>query len=182
MGGDGRNQRCCCGSTKTTDRCCGVTLELSDTEMAKSFLATESRQAALRLILLSEDERLDLFDGMLDLPGRHASLQLALPEPLHPELDGLRGAMDADVDPDAANERLAAALGHIDTPVQRADLARAVLALVAGGDLNPAVADAALLDLDCYPTSALLRTSLLRSLGVPVGARDSRARFLVASR
>lgn len=180
MSAVGRNQSCRCGSRKATEDCCPVPGGTLDADLAESFLATEARQAALRLILLSEDERLDLFDEMLDLPARHLSLQLPVLEQLALEFGTLCDASAAGSD--TAHQGLAAALERVDTPVQRADLARAVLSLAASGDIAPAVADAALLDLDCHPTSAILRTSLLHSLAVPFGGRSTRARLLVTSR
>jgi hypothetical protein len=177
----GRNQPCRCGSKKKTKHCCGVPHGPSETELAKAFLAAQARDAARRLIRLSEDELHDLFDEMLDLPEEHLSLQLRLPKLLSPELEALRYAVDDD-DPDAADEHLAAALKQVDNPLQRAGLARAVIALSDDGAIDAAVADAAILDLDSHGTSALTRTSLLHALSVSVGASRTPAGLLVVSR
>jgi len=177
----GRNQPCRCGSKKKTKHSCGVPNGPSDAELAKAFLAAEARGAARRLIRLSEDELHELFDEMLDLPEQHLSLQLPLPKLLAPELEALRYAIDDD-DPDAADEHLAPALKRVDDPLQRAGLARAVLALAANGAIDAAVADAAILDLDSHGTSALIRTSLLNALSVSVGASRTPAGLLVVSR
>ncbi len=174
------------GANKQSDEsrrsCAAPSGSPDDIERAQGLLAAQGREAAVRLILLSEDERLDLFDEMIGLPGRHPSLQFPLPEALAPDfdVDALRDTIEDD--PDAASERLAAALERLDTPLQRARLAGAVLALAATGEVRPAVADAALLDLDCHPTSAMLCTSLLHSLSLTAGVRGTRARLLVASR
>ena len=137
--------------------------------------------AARRLIRLPEDELHELFDEMLDLPERHLSLQLPLPKLLPPDLETVRYAIDDD-DPDAADEHLAPALKRVDNPLQRAGLARAVLALADSGAIAPAVADAAILDLDSHGTSALIRASLLHALSVSVGASRTPAGLLVVSR
>jgi hypothetical protein len=177
----GRNQPCRCGINKKTKHCCGVPHGPSDTELAKAFLASEARHAARRLIQLPEDELHELFDQMLDLPEQHLSLQLPLPKLIPPELEALRYAIDDD-DPDTADEHLGPALKRVDNPQQRAGLARAVLALASNGAIDPAVADAALLDLDSHGTSALMRTSLLHALSVSIGASCTPAGLLVVSR
>jgi hypothetical protein len=143
-------------------------------------LADQARSAARRLIRLSEDELGELFDEMLDLPEQHLSVQLPLPKLLPPELEALRYVIDND-DPDAADEHLEPALRLVDKPVQRAGLARAVLALVASGAIDAAVADAAVVDLDSHGSSALIRTSLLHALSVSVGASRTPAGLLVVS-
>jgi hypothetical protein len=176
----GRNQPCPCGSKKKAKHCCGVPHGPSDAELAKAFLAKESRHAAARLIRLPEDELHALFDVMLDLPERYLSLQLPLPKLLPPELEALRCAIDDD-DPDAAHEQLGSALRCVDNPQQRAGLARAVLALVDRGAIDQGVADTAIVDLD-YDTSALMGTSLFHALSVSVGASPTPAGLLVVSR
>jgi hypothetical protein len=176
----GRNQPCPCGSNKKTKHCCGVPHGPSDTELAKAFLATQARDAARRLIRLSEDELHELFDEILDLPEKHLSLQLPLPKLLPPELEALRYAIDDD-DPDAADEHLGPALRRVDNPLQRAGLARAALALTASGAIETAVADAAIVDLDSHGNSALMRTSLLHALSVSVGASLTPGGLLVVS-
>ena len=177
----GRNQACRCGSKKKTKHCCGVPHGPSDTELAKAFLATQARSAARRIIRLSQDELHELFDEMLDLPEQNLSLQLPLPKLLRPELEALRTAIDDD-DPDAIDEHLEPALKHVDKPLQRAGLARAVLTLAASGAIKTAVADAAIVDLDSHGSSALMRASLLHALSVSVGATRTPAGLLVVSR
>jgi len=177
----GRNQPCRCGSNKKTKHCCGVPHGPSDTELAKAFLATQAHEAAHRLIRLSEDDLQDLFDEMLDLPEQHLSLQLPLPKLLPPELETLRYAINDD-DVDAVDEHLEPALKQADNPLQRASLARAVLALVDNGTIDTAVADAAIVDLDSHEMSSFLRTSLLHALSVSVGASRTPSGLLVVSR
>ena len=181
MSAIGRNQPCRCGSKKKTKHCCGVPHGPSDTELAKAFLATQARDAARRLIRLSEDELHEHFDDMLDLPEQHLSLQLPLPKLLSPELEALRYAIDDD-NVDAVDEHLEPALKQVDTPLQRAGLARAVLALAENNAVDTTVADAAIVDLDSHDTSSLLRTSLLHALSVSVGASRTPSGLLVVSR
>ena len=181
MSAIGRNQSCRCGSKKKTKHCCGVPQGPSETELAKAFLATEARQAARRLIRLTEDELHDIFDEMLDLPEQHLSLQLPLPKLLPPELEALRYAIDDD-DTDAADEHIEPALKRVDNPIQRAHLARAVLALADSGVVERHVAEAAIVDLDSHGSSALIRTSLLHALSVSVGASRTPAGLLIVSR
>jgi hypothetical protein len=177
----GRNQPCRCGSKKKTKHCCGVPHGPSQAELAKAFLATQARDAARRLIQLSEDDIHELFDQMLDLPEKHLSLQLPLPKVLSPELEALRHAID-DNDLDALDEHLELALKQVDNPLQRANLARAVLALAENNAIDTAVADAALVDLDSHDTSSLVRYSLLHALSVSVGASRTPSGLLVVSR
>jgi hypothetical protein len=176
----GRNQPCRCGSKKKTKHCCGVPHGPSESELAKAFLATQARQAAFRLIQLSEDDLHQLFDQMLNLPEEHLSLQLPLPKLLSPELEALRYAIDDD-DIDSVDEHLGPALQQVDNPLQRASLARAVLALVENKAIDTAVADAAIVDLDSHDTSELLRYSLLHALSVSVGASRTPSGLLVVS-
>jgi len=176
----GRNERCRCGSGKKTKRCCGVQHGPSDTELAKAFLATHGREAARRLVQLPTDEIHELFDEMLDLPVRHLALQLPLPRLFPPELEALRYAIDDD-DPDSTDEFVESALTHVDTPQQRAGLARAVLDLAGSGVIDPAVADTAIVDLDSR-SSALMRMSLLHAVSVSVGASRTPSGLVVVSR
>lgn len=181
MSAIGRNQPCRCGSKKKTKHCCGVPHGPSEAELAKAFLATQARQAAFRLIRSSEDDLHEIFDEMLDLPERHLSLHLPLPKLISPELEALRYAIDDD-DLDALDEHLEPALKQVDNPLQRAGLARAVLALAENNAIDTAVADAAIVDLDSHDTSSLLRASLLHALSVSVGASRTPAGLLVVSR
>jgi hypothetical protein len=181
MSAIGRNQPCRCGSKKKTKHCCGVPKGPSEAELAKAFLATEARNAARRLIRLDRDEIHDLYDEMLDLPERHLSLQLPLPKLLSPELEDLRHAIDDD-DLDSVDEHLEPALRRVDNPLQRARLARIMLALGKDGVIDSALVDTAIVDLDSHDTSALIRISLLHALSVSVGASRTPAGLLVVSR
>jgi hypothetical protein len=180
MSAIGRNQPCRCGSGKKTKRCCGVRHGLSDAELAKAFLATQGRQAARRLVQLPTDEIHALFDEMLDLPGRHLSLQVPLPRLFPPELEALRVAIDDD-DCDTTDELLDSAMARVDTAQRRASLVRTVLDLADSGIIDGALADTAIVDLDSR-SSALMRMSLLHAVSVSVGASRTPSGLLVVSR
>jgi hypothetical protein len=176
----GRNQPCRCGSKKKTKHCCGVPHGPSDIEMAKAFLAAESRSAARRLVALRTAEVHQLFDEIPELPARHLSLQLSLPRLLTPELEALRHAID-ERDTDAVEHQIEPALALIDKPLRRAELARAVLDLANAHVIDAALADVALLDLDLR-SSTLVRASLLHALAVSIGASRTPSGLLVVSR
>ena len=84
MSAIGRNEPCPCGSGKKAKRCCGARRGPSDAELAKAFLATRSREAAVRLVRHGLDEIHELFDEMLELPGRHLALQVQAETPRLP--------------------------------------------------------------------------------------------------
>ena len=178
MSAIGRNQPCRCGSRKKTKHCCGVPNGPSETDLARAFLASEAREAARRLICLPEDELDEIFADVLDLPEQHLSLQLPLPTVLTPEYEGLRQAIEDD-DPYAFHEHIEAALRRVDSPEQRAGLARNVLELSEAGTIDPDVTDAALLDLDSPDAPAFMRASVFRALSVSVGASCTPAGLLI---
>jgi hypothetical protein len=80
----------------------------------------------------------------------------------------LRSAINDD-DADEFEQALPDALAQADTPMVRADLARAVLALRESGRVSEEVAAAALLDLDSE-AEALVREALVAALAVQCGA------------
>lgn len=180
MSTTGRNDRCRCGSGKKTKRCCGVRSGPSERELAKAFLATHKRRAALQLFGIRRVVFDELFNEMLDLPARYLSLQLRLPRLLSPELEALRRAIDDD-DDGAIDEQLEPALSRLDTPEQRAEIARAVLSLVDDRSVTDRVGAIAMVDLASHP-SGLMRSGLLQALSVSVGAARTPSGLLVISR
>lgn len=180
MSAIGRNERCRCGSGKKVKRCCGVRHGPSATELAKAFLATAGREAVHRLARLSSGEFHELFDAMLYLPVGHMALQVPLPRLFPPELDALRSVVE-DND-DASDELLDAAVAFVDTPGQRAVLARTVLDLARSGVIDEAVADVAIVDLDLRRESAFMRVSLIAAISVLAGAMRTPSGLLVAAR
>jgi SEC-C motif len=170
MAGVGRNQPCGCGSGIKAKRCCGVRRGPSGRELAKAFLVEQRRASSpvLRRAINDVDDLVDLYEAVAELPRRDLSCQLRLPRLLSPELERLRSAI-ADDDADAIGAALPEALAQVDSPVVRADLARAVLAMRAAGRVTEEVAAAALLDLDS-DADALVREALVAALAVDCGA------------
>lgn len=178
MSAIGRNQPCGCGSGKKTKRCCGLRRGPCDAELDKAFLAGVGRESGLRLTHLERYELGELFDRVVELPQHHPSLQLRLPRIFGPELEALRYAI-LDKELDRAYADLGKIMTHLDTPTQRVQLARAVLDL--GDQLDPQVADAAIVDL-ASRSLALLRASLIQALSVSAGTSSTPAGLLVLSR
>src|SRR4051812_44061879 len=128
MGATGRNEQCGCGSGRKAKRCCDVQRGPSEADLARAFLAGQVVPAARVLSRCSDDELDDLQSEMLELPTIDPSLQIPRPRLLTPDVDRLlvaveEGALD---DIDAA---LPAVLARADTPLARAELARAMLTL-----------------------------------------------------
>lgn len=173
----GRNEPCPCGSGRKAKRCCGVPGGPSEESLARAFLAHASRGAAGELGRLPDAELLDLFEGLWELPAVGLSLQVELPKLLSPALNRLCDAVAED-DPDP--ELLDAAVGAIDTPLERARLARAVIAQAQAKAIDERLADAALIDLGS-DSRQLLRAGLLEAVAVRVGAARTPAGILLAA-
>jgi SEC-C motif len=159
----GRNQPCPCGSGRKAKRCCGVQGGPSES-LARVLLAHAWREAAWELCHVSDREFDDLLDRVPELP-----------ELLSPALDRLCEAFAAD-DPDAAEGPFGELLGALDVPLERARLARGVIALRAAGGLEAKLAAAAVIDL-ASGSRGLLGASLVQAVAVRAGA----ARALPAS-
>lgn len=93
-----------------------------------------AREAAAELARVSDARVDELLDELPGLPARDLSLHVELPKLVSPALDRLRDAV-ADDDPAAAQEPFGEIVREIDTPFERARIARAVLALCARGKL-----------------------------------------------
>ena len=179
MAQQGRNERCGCGSGRKVKRCCGVRRGPSEAELAKAFLYQQARAAALVLDARSDDEVVGLLDEAVGLPRQDVSMQLPLPGLLSPALERLRAAV-ADDDPDEVAAVLPAVLAEVDTPIVRAGLVRAVLALRDAGRVSDAVAAAVVVE-QASRSTTLLRASLLAAVAVSVGAATTPAGLLVVS-
>jgi hypothetical protein len=175
----GRNQPCPCGSGLKAKRCCGVRGGPSREGLARALLAHASREAAWELRRVSDREFDRLVDELPGLPELDLSLQAELPKLLSPAIDRLCDAFAAD-DPDAASEPFDELLGAIDTPLERARLARAVIALRAAGRLDAELAATALIDL-ASESCALVAASLLQAVAVRAGAARTPAGILLAA-
>jgi hypothetical protein len=149
----------------------------SEESVARAFLAHASRRAAAELRRLSDAELLDLFEGLWELPSVDLSVQVELPKLLSPVLDRLCAAV-ADDDPDA--ELLDVAVAAIDTPIERARLARAVIAQARANKIGDRLADAAVVDLGS-DSRQLLRAGLLEAVAVRVGVARTPAGILLAA-
>ncbi|MBA2273188.1 MAG: SEC-C domain-containing protein [Actinobacteria bacterium] len=168
MGKPRRNDQCTCGSGRKVKHCCGVRSGPSEAALAKAFLSAQARAAAVDLISLGEADLARLYGELFDLPEHDLSLMTPLPEVFTSDLARLCRAA-ARMDPDATDAALPGVLARADTPVARAALARAVIALRDSGQLDDKLAAGALVDLDSR-SSALMRASLIQSVLVEVGA------------
>jgi SEC-C motif len=175
----GRNDRCPCDSGRKAKRCCGVDRGPSEESLARAFLAHASREAAWELRDVPDAEFERLCDEVPELPELDLSLHAELPKLLSPALDRLCEAFAAD-DPDAASEPFGELLAAIDTPLERARLARAVIALRASGGLDGKLAAAALIDL-ASGSRGLLGASLVQAAAVRAGAARTPAGVLLAA-
>lgn len=173
----GRNEPCPCGSGRKAKRCCGVGGGPSEESLARAFLTHASREAAGELRRLPDAELLELFEELWELPAVHLSLQVELPKLLSPALNRLCDAV-ADDDPDP--ELLDAAVAAIDTPTERARLARAVIAQAEAEAIDGMLANSALLDLGS-DSRHLLRAALLEAVAVWVGTARTPAGLRLAA-
>ena len=128
MAGPGRNDPCPCGSGRKVKRCCGQHRGPGEDELARAYLAHHARDAARRLRHLDDDELRELFDDLIELPELDLALTTTLPQLLTPDLQRLFDAVKAD-DPDAGAEVTPRILDQLDTPVERARLARTIIHL-----------------------------------------------------
>jgi hypothetical protein len=166
--GPGRNEPCPCGSGRKTKRCCGQQRGPAQDDLARAFLATHARQAAGRLRRLNDDELEDLFDDLIELPELDLALTLTLPQVRSPEIDRLLEAAAND-DIDAGAELIPKITQQLDTPTERARIARVVLSLRDTGRLGPLLAAAAIIDLDSR-SRTLIRACLIQSIFIHAGA------------
>ncbi len=179
MAAQGRNERCRCGSGRKVKLCCGVRRGPSDAELAKAFLAGQARSAAMTLAGLSPDELRELHGEMVELPRLESSLQVPVPRLVTPAVDAMLQAVEDD-DVEALEEALPAVLASVDTPLQRARLARAVIELRDAGRLSAPVAAAALLDLGSPELHTFVTTGLVQSAMVALGATRTPGGLVVA--
>ncbi len=173
----GRNEPCPCGSGRKAKRCCGIERGPSEESLARAFLSHAAREGARWTSHLSDEEFDALFDDLWLLPAADLSLQVELPKLFSPELSRLGEAV-ADDDPDPL--LLDAVARELDTPLERARLARAVIAKAEAGVIARRLASAALLDL-ASDSRMFLRTALLEAIAVKVGVADTPAGIQLAA-
>lgn len=179
MASQGRNQPCRCGSGRKAKFCCGVTRGPSEADLAKAFLAGQARRAAGALARFSSDEFRELHGEMAELPGLHSSLQVPLPRLVTPAVEALLQAVEDD-DVDALEQALPAVLATVDTPLERARLARAVVELRDAGRVPVPVAATALVDLGSPQLDTLVTAGLVRAAMVALGAARTPGGLLVS--
>ncbi len=180
MAGVGRNQLCPCGSGAKSKRCCGVPRGPSERDLARAYLSEQCRAAVrvLRRAIDEPDDLVGLYTQVAELPRLDLRLQLSLPRILSPALERLRSAIAAE-DPDGFDDALPAALAEVDSPIARAQLARAVAALRDEGRIPPDVAAAAVLDLDGVG-DVMIREALVTALAVDSGAARTPSGLILA--
>jgi len=179
MGAAGRNEHCRCGSGRKAKRCCGVQRGPSEADLARAFLAGQVRPAARALRGCSDDELEDLQAEMLELPTIDTSLQLPLPRLLTPDVDRLLLAIEEE-NLDDIDDALPTVLARLDTPMARAELARAVLALRDRNRIDPKVAAAALIELSAPKSQRLVSSAVVQAAAVVVGDVATPGGLLVA--
>ncbi len=167
MPGPGRNQPCACGSRRKTKHCCGQQRGPGQDDLARAFIAGHAHEAAGRLRRLNDDELEDLFDDMIELPERDLRLALTLPQIHSPEIERLLDAAAND-DTDTGDELIPTITRQLDTPTERARIARVVLELRDTGRLDPLLAAAAIIDLDSH-SRALIRACLIQAIFIHAG-------------
>jgi hypothetical protein len=174
----GRNDPCPCGSGRKAKHCCGVARGPAERELARAFLATEARAAALSLAGAAESELEELWDELLDAPALDLSLHFPFPKLVPPEVARLVEAIE-DGDEDEEDEALENVLDRLDSTVVRAALATALLTLRDAGRIAPRVAAVAFVDLDSR-SRAFVRSSLLQAAAVQAGVAQTPGGLVVA--
>jgi hypothetical protein len=167
MPGPGRNQPCPCGSGRKVKRCCEQQRGPSDTQLERAYIAQHAHCAASEIGDLPTRTLAELWRGLTELPDIDLSLVVPLPTVITPELEQLLQAARND-DPDSADEVIDTVVDTIDTPQQRAALARAVINLRNNGKLSRRQAAAAIIDLESR-SQTLLRNSLINAIFIKTG-------------
>jgi hypothetical protein len=175
----GRNVLCSCGSGRKVKRCCGVARGPSEQSLALAFLRTAAREAAGPARRLSEIEFAARLGELVDLPCLDLSLQVELPKLLSPALGRLCEAIAED-DELAGAAVLDGVLDELDTPVERARLARSVIALRDAGRCDRLLAAVALIDL-ASGSRQLLCASVIQAIAVRAGVARTPGGVLLAA-
>ena len=168
MARPGRNDPCPCGSGRKVKRCCGEHRGPGEDDLARAYLAHHARDAARRLRHLDDEELRELFDDLIELPELDLALTITLPQLLTPDLQHLFDAIKAD-DVDAGAEVTPRILDQLDTPVERARLARTIIHLRDTKRIDSLLAAAAIIDLDSR-SRTLIRACLIQSIFIHAGA------------
>ena len=175
----GRNALCSCGSGRKVKRCCGIARGPSEQSLALAFLRAAAREAAGPAGAVSETDVAELLGELVDLPCLDLSLQVELPQVLSPMLGRLCRAI-ADDDELAGEAVLDAVLDELDTPLERARLARAVIAARDAGRCDRLLAAVALIDL-ASGSRQLLCASVIQAVAVRAGVARTPAGIVLAA-
>jgi hypothetical protein len=175
----GRNELCSCGSGRKVKRCCGVLRGPSEESLARAFVRAAARDAAGLVGGASDVEFGRLLDELVDVPCVDLSLHAELPKLLSPELGRLCAAIAED-DELAGDAVLNGVLDELDTPLERARLARAVIAARDAGRMERRLAAVALVDL-ASGSRRLLCASVIRAVAVRAGVARTPAGILLAA-
>jgi hypothetical protein len=167
MARPGRNDPCPCGSGRKVKRCCEQHRGPGEDDLARAYLAHQARDAARRLRSLDDDKLDELFDDLIELPELDLALTITLPQLLTPDLQHLFDAVKSD-DLDAGAEVTPRILDQLDTPIERARLARTIINLRDTKRLESLLAAAAIIDLDSR-SRVLLRASLVHAAFIRTG-------------
>src|SRR5829696_10133862 len=179
MAKTGRNEPCGCGSGLKAKRCCGVTRGPSDDSLAVAFLMGAARDVAELAGSLSEREFALLLAELVDLPCLDLSLQVELPKLLSPALGRLCEAIAED-DELAGEAVFDEVLDELDTPLERARLARAVIAARDAGRCGRLLAAVALIDL-ASGSRQLVCASVIQAVAVRAGVERTPGGVLLAA-
>ena len=175
----GRNALCGCGSGLKVKRCCGVARGPSEESLAVAFLRSAAREVAGTAGALSEREFALLLAELVDLPCLDLSVQVELPKLLSPALGRLCEAIAED-DELVGDAVIEVVLDELDTPFERARLARAVIALRDAGRCGRRLAAVALIDL-ASGSRQLLCASLIEAVAVRAGVTRTPGGVLLAA-
>ncbi|MCA1699393.1 MAG: SEC-C domain-containing protein, partial [Actinobacteria bacterium] len=173
------NELCACGSGLKVKRCCGIARGPSKESLAVAFLRSAASEVAGTAGALSEREFASLLAELVDLPCLDLSLQVELPKLLSPALGRLCEAIaeDDEIAGDAVIEEM---LDEVDTPLERARLARAVIAARDGGRCGHRLAAVALIDL-ASGSRQLLCASVIQAVAVRAGVARTPGGVLLAA-
>jgi len=175
----GRNALCGCGIVLKVKRCCGVSRGPSRESLAVGFLRSAAREVAETAGALSEREFALLLSELVDLPCLDLSLQVELPKLLSPGLGRLCEAIAEDDEP-AGDAVIEEVLDELDTPTERARLARSVIALRDAGRCGRRLAAVAVIDL-ASGSRQLLCAAVIQAVAVRAGVARTPAGVLLAA-
>jgi hypothetical protein len=160
-------------------RCCEIARGPSKESLAVAFLRSAARDVAGTAGALSEREFASLLAELVDLPCLDLSLQVELPKLLSPALGRLCGAIAED-DEIAGDAVIDEVLDQLDTPLERARLARAVIAARDAGRCGRRLAAVALIDL-ASGSRQLLGASVIEAVAVRAGVARTPGGVLLAA-